>query len=129
MTLTEFLLARIAEDEESARTLQRRAQEHELNCQDPRLLGTTVPGWYDWPDVQALTARVLAECAAKRRIVAEHVAGVENAAWRSEARACQVCVHFHADMDCENQPFPCPTLRYVAAACADHPDYHEEWRP
>lgn len=30
---------------------------------------------------------------------------------------------------CANRCAPCPTLRLVAMPYADHPDYREEWRP
>ena len=84
-SLTEFLLARITEDENKAR-----------ECEE-------------WPDCFACpthetfnTARVLAECAAKRRIV-EHHAPYAGGSGR-------------------------PTLLLLALPYADHPDYDETWR-
>jgi hypothetical protein len=71
-TLAGFLLARIAEDEAAARRLLRYAQENELAVGEPQMLGRRIPGWHEWPDVQAMCSHVLAECAAKRRIVARH---------------------------------------------------------
>lgn len=65
--------------------------------------------------------RVLAECGAKRRIVAVH-------------RYSQDGGHCCAEPD---DPFgekmywhdPCPTLAALATIYADHEDYREEWRP
>jgi uncharacterized membrane protein YhhN len=79
MTLTEFLLARIAEDEALCRNTM------------------GVPEW--WP------ARVLAECGAKRRILA-HATRPEHQSWESPM------VSILAAM----------VLPYV-----DHPDCREAW--
>lgn len=73
MDLVEFLDARFDEEEEATRGLYRRAQEHELNCRDPRLLGSIIPGWGDWPAVQQMAARALAECEAKRRVLTYYI--------------------------------------------------------
>lgn len=58
-------------------------------------------------------ARVVAECEAKRRIVAAHTEWDEND-WQSPA-------YFSAPMDL--------VLALLALAYADHPDYREEWKP
>ena len=108
-TLTAFLLARIAEDQAENEKLLRRAQDHELAIQEPRLLGTTIPGWYDWPLVQDLAARVLAECEAKRRIVEE-------------------CQGWDAELDGRGALGE-TVLRALAAVYADHEDHREDWRP
>ncbi len=31
--------------------------------------------------------------------------------------------------ECDGETFPCRTLRLLASAYADHPDYNEAWRP
>lgn len=31
--------------------------------------------------------------------------------------------------ECEGVPFPCETMRHVAAVYAGHPDYRQEWAP
>ena len=99
VTLTDFILARIAEDEAWAR-IEGAAY---LRAHDPSAL-------VDEPKTPALFPRVLAECEAKRRIVEEALSapptsqfdGVrESGAW---------------------------TLRALAAIYADHPDYRGEWR-
>ena len=104
MTLTEFLLARITGDEARAK-----------------------PNDLDWWGIvtgkipAGDRVRVLAECAAKRRIIARH------SAW---GRCCDRCLGY-ADYtgDIEMETYPCQTLRYLAAVYADHPDYCNEWAP
>ena len=88
MTLTAFLLARIAEDERDGWEV------HIQGC--PSVRDTPFPCECNYP------ARVLAECESKRRIVEMAVDGYEYN--------------------------PNPTLRYLAAVHADHPDWREEWR-
>jgi hypothetical protein len=104
MTLTDFLLARIAEDEEAARQW-----EDEHSGLFPSLV---------YPE------RVLAECEAKRRLVRTHethcvgyhdwpLVGVHLE--RADRAGVDVGL-WHA-------------LRLVALPYADHPDYDEAWRP
>lgn len=109
MTLTEFLLARIAEDERAAR--QGRALD------DP--VADTYGTWDH--------ARVLAECEAKRRIVERAVAATSAAdAWTHERLKTDT-----------RDPLPewarrdayCEVLRDMAAVYADHPDYAKRWSP
>ena len=111
MTLTEFLLARIAEDE---------AGELSGDCDciidlgdGPFIIGD-VHGW-------ACPIRVLAECEAKRRIVSYHQTSFNLAgeAW------CDPC---HTSRDWSDGKW-CPTLRALALPYADHPDYLPEWTP
>jgi hypothetical protein len=102
MTLTEFLLARIAEDEDDARAA----------VDDD-------PNWL-YP------ARGLAECEAKRRIVALHEATTDF----SGEVYCWVCSNVErTGLDTYLEPMPCPTLRLLALPYADHPDYQPAWKP
>jgi len=112
-TITEFLEARIAEDE--------RLSENALG-----LLGQETD-WWTWnhlklrfPDLsrsdamhiaQASPRRVLAECAAKRAILAECRPSTLD------------------DLDCgeDDQPAPMWVARTLAAVYKDHPDYQQEW--
>jgi hypothetical protein len=108
MTLTEFLLARIAEDEGVARELdlgQPEADDSHLYRGEGRMVLT-------YP------ARVLAECQAKRHIV-ELCASAED-------RAEQ-----HPDISLLKMPAAVygVSVRVLAAVYADHPDYSEAWRP
>lgn len=97
--LTEFLLARIAEDERAAHRI---ALPLALTGAKGAVVG---PG------------RVLAECEAKRRIVArateEDRLLLED--WDEEREGGVVVAR---DM-----------LYALAVPYADHPDYREEWRP
>lgn len=121
--LTEFLLARIAEDESDAWWV------HHRDCatNSAAAIGG-FPCDCIWPK------RVTADCEAKRRIVARHTQKVgENlprhpicaecggADWRPEGGVLQPFPWV--------MPWPCHTLRALAAVYADHPDYREEWRP
>lgn len=112
ITLTEFLLARIAEDEAAALAI------HDIDdcpAADQVYRGTCHCGW---------PARVLAECDAKRRIIALHpqavsmmttIHGLVPQTW------CDGCDR-PADV-------PCQELRILVSVYADHPDYRQEWRP
>lgn len=114
MTLTEFLLARIAEDEERAEVGALYPGQHTgwLNA----VVGGSYVGFSDrfTPD------RVLAECEAKRRIV-ERCAESEsqNYAWVSGQR-------FGRPEGVEDLR---AIIRDLASVYADHPDYSDEWRP
>ena len=101
MTLTEFLLARIAEDEREATA-----------CLDQYMRGDggTKSRW----------VRQLAECEAKRRIVERHRGFGFDEEWAPEGY-CGECEGTLSS--------PCATLRLLALPYADHPDYREEWRP
>jgi len=117
MSLTEFLVVRIAEDE------------HEAGD----------PGWCDCA-VEGLPlqhgtrcpVRLLAECEAKRQIVGLHRDGTpldmiaeyieDDDEWTPW---CLECAGF-GDYKVE---IPCPTLRVLTLPYADHPDYDPAWRP
>lgn len=104
VTLTEFLLARIAEDEAVAH-----AATHEVAIAEDR---------YSWASVDFNATenaehgrrwepeRVLAECEAKRRIVAE----LDNA-------------------EDDDTFYGWRAIAHLAAVYADHPDYRGEWKP
>lgn len=121
MTLTEFLLARIAEDETRARAWSRAHNDpgpqptyhYEIMRRHRREWPTL------WRSLDRFTPeRALAECEARRRIVHEHAwTGVAWAA--ANERDCPRC-----GMD-----QPCSTLRILAEVYADHPDFREEWAP
>lgn len=133
--LTDFLLARIAEDEHAARaaspgpwvsTTHRHVQTGEpvlFEVHPVATLGGDGGGGVDtMGDAEHVARhdpnRVLAECEAKRRIV-----GLHTYEWMGPDDA--------AEKGCEHDydPWPCPTLRNLASVYADHPDYRDEWRP
>jgi hypothetical protein len=124
MTLTEFLLARIAEDE-----------------------GKIHGDWSDGRGLHIITEemfdRMLAECEAKRRIMTEafEVAATIDGEWG--------CCHDADDIrrgyreptpGWGDEPEPLPAncagpevagkfLQGLALPYADHPDYRQEWKP
>ena len=147
MTLTEFLLARISEDEMLARESignKWYAQAHsEVRTVAHDLRGAVEPCWYqiaesgrsagphadrgDFDDrptfkhiVRHDPARVLAECEAKRRIVELHRENVHG-------DNCKLCGY--GDDRSEGDSWPCTSLRLLALPHADHPDYNQSWRP
>jgi hypothetical protein len=142
MSLPEFLLARIAEDEDAAKgpltqkwfavgtefpDEDSHPSEMLRGYVDSKGLAVTEDG--DGPSVWHIArhdpARVLAECEAKRRIVA----------WCSERERIQVAP-FLSDppREAEFVPGPLkheadgPVLRLLALPYADHESYQPEWR-
>lgn len=99
-TLTEFLLARLAEDEAEA-------------------------GWPSFVSSygKRTARRQLADVEAKRCIVELHKpdAGGE---------ACSTCADWtDRDHGVAGVDYPCPTLRLLAPIYADHESFDESWRP
>ena len=74
-------------------------------------------------------ARVLAEVAAKRRIVDLHS---PERVWTGsgyEDDKCTTCMLHESDLyGREYETVPCPTLRALGLPHARHPDYDESWR-
>lgn len=66
-------------------------------------------------------ARVLADVAAKRRIIELHTGGHECSTYdhNGEIDNCTWCI----------DSWDCSTLRLLALPHADHPDYRSEWAP
>jgi len=108
-SLTSWLLAQIAQDEERAASAVGRG------IVWPRL--ADIVAEHDvqsgWHVVRWHPARVLAECEAKRRIVEEH---------EGDGQLCTGLI----DRDDSRA---CLTLRYLATVYADAPGFREEWRP
>lgn len=115
MTITEFLLARIAEDEDAARACA-------------RYVGGAYGPYSPWaptlrPEYRQHgkrwdPSRVLAECEAKRRIVATNVTAFGRIGY--------------PDADSLNEGARRAILYALAALAlpyADHPDYDEAWKP
>jgi hypothetical protein len=107
VTLTEFLLARIADEERAAFT---RIEQTPNDSSSGQLL-------------RALTDQLLIELEAKRRVIEVHT-GVHPCAvghgWAG-VRPEGAAGVYSADE-------PCPTLRALAASHDDHPEYRPEWR-
>jgi hypothetical protein len=135
-TITEFLLARIAEDEAVALPFRNELGDTtQWRCDEiggaVRQVGTPAFGL---PDLLAKfdthlegahvarwdPARVLAECAAKRAIIGEH-----RESRYFTHQGCVVCRT--GDGPLLPVEYPCPTVRALAAVYADHPDYQSDW--
>lgn len=107
VTITDFLLARIAEDETRA-----------------------MPAWRNG---ELAPDRITRECEAKRRIVelhriamwTRHVRVIGNPAGYEDRRAESHCVT--CDPDGNEQDGPCLTLRALASVYADHADFDPSW--
>jgi len=122
MSITEFLLARIAQDEAAA--------------QSAMGAGAT---WVTAADTAAGIAgadagllilvhnpvRVLAECEAKRRIVELHaVYPHPQVMVYGTIRPCSEC----GSVDDSPVEWPCRTLLALASVYADHPEFDPAWR-
>ena len=128
LTLTEFLTARLDEDADRARTWLAD------NYDD---LARTSPAFRE--QAMALTIRVLAEVAAKRRIVELHasvhtkrlVYDYSNFRYLDERQPyveCSLCIDPEwSDDGVLPLEYPCEHVRIIASVYASHPDYREEW--
>jgi hypothetical protein len=103
--LSEFVLARATDDEELARQYG-----------DPGALrsGLAWASDVNRPVLEVDPSRMVAECEAKRRVVAQFVDAVAN---------------YEADAGPQGQVTRLTfVLRALALPYADHPDYQPEWR-
>lgn len=124
--LQAFLLARIDEDEAVATAAGTTWSDAINGPWDDASSSYIAGGFYDGDNIEERhlaqmlrwhPARVVAECEAKRRIVALHEPVFEMVEW--QAFICRSC----------GTPAPCQTLCHLAAPYSSHPDYREEWRP
>jgi len=112
-TITEFLEARIADDEA-------RASSGWARLGDSRWETT------DYGQDFLTPSAVLAECAAKRAIIGDH----ELVAKMYLKDYCSTCADWENSELGEGPPgveHPCPTVQALAAVYKDHADYREEW--
>jgi hypothetical protein len=127
LTLTEFLLARITEDEAALRTVRSAVVNGDELRVTVRLEAFKGDRWVVLPDAtwRASVSRLAAECKAKRAIVEIHetIAAAYPGTTIETDPCCQECSAFGEYPGI----FPCSTLRAVAAVYADHPDYNPEW--
>jgi hypothetical protein len=126
MTLAEFLLARIAEDEEVVRGVYTKGawgspgalSDHEGVEVYALDSGAPVATVHDRRDARQVArfnpARMLADCQAKRQIAQAVIDGQ----WAQFPDYAGGYVSAMED-----------AVAYLAAAYADHPDYRPEWRP
>ena len=138
MTLVEFLLARIAVDEEWAKAADDTYGSERWSCE---------PWMCDEQGghVAVDPPRFLAECEAKRRIIEWHkswpvlattpptferVDGTDpsSAAFRASSQMAWLTEQEYRNRF-GTEPPTGPVLRFLALPYADHPDYNPEWRP
>lgn len=128
VTLTDFLLARIAEDEKAARDRSRTAVMPDGNLTERGLTSRSRRTWQIYSEVDNEwrasdardVARVLAECEAKRRIIEMHPQTRQYGECHTLSEAEPRIVDLGLDLPAE--------LLVLASVYADHPDYRQEWR-
>ena len=116
VTLADFLLARIAEDEQVARDADNRI--YPSTWQETR--DRVKSGWHVAHIARHNPARVLAECNAKRRIVEAEIGQMLGSPSGYVDREVYERIRARADSD---------ILRALALPYADHRDYRDEWKP
>lgn len=109
ITLSEFLLARIAEDERRAGLLQSEI----VYLEGPEEAENAAHTLLD-------PARILAECEAKRKVIALHNTRFTLAG--PDGRKGVRCVA------CKDLTSPCKTLRTLGEPYSAHEEYREEWQ-
>ena len=138
LSLAEFLIARIAEDEEAAKQISGQhwwAASHPADSwiiasdEGPVVYNEGAPTEAEAAHIARWDpARVLAECEAKRRIVEWHPAVSGTGRDGEAVTGCANCIGNAA-----GQSFtiagPCLTIRLLTLPYADHPDYRDEWKP
>ncbi len=115
LTLTKFLLARIAEDEDRGQSLVAQWWDVGNACQSCGTDG----------------ARVLAECEAKRRIIEIHEVLKGDPYGEITDRTvywCPACDHDRDYVGIPHEEEGCPTIRTLALPYVSHPDYREDWK-
>jgi hypothetical protein len=136
MTITEFLLARIAEDEAAVGVFKGKhwtfdggdvrddVQDNPYTTWGNTVLEVGFEG-----DCQSGLeehvarwdpARVLAECTAKRAIIEQHP--MDEGAPPLCPPYCDVCIENHNAV-----AWPCPTIRALVTVYKDHPDFDPAW--
>jgi hypothetical protein len=110
MDLTDFLLARIAEDQERAEFVMRQQEGGWVDPEPWRL------SWHDEYDLLCIApSRAMTEARIRDKMVTDHTP------WH-------VCAESTGRPPMSGEPrFPCTTLLLLAQPYADHPDYRKEW--
>lgn len=126
MTLTDFLTARIAEDEAMALNAEVSVSWHQRWAQDayggPATKVTPAPEWQPFQP-----ARVLADIKAKLRILTLHTP-ITNMQGEQECSLCNLVIDLCCG-DYANETWPCRTLCLLALPYSTHRGYDPQWRP
>lgn len=132
MTLTEFLTARLDEDEAAAGAaggsswVQNEGRDSDTISTGGDWAGTLLAAEEAAHVVRYDPARVLREVEAKRAMVTLHAPRAEPAPcehFEAMPPACQEC---GSALDMLGY---CDTFRHLAAVYSDHDDYDQAWRP
>jgi hypothetical protein len=150
MTLVEFLRARLDDDQEAASRVHQpyRLYACDDGCLEEPMRADDLYGPRDgeyetWADGEDLLpnhhnswalvydpARVLADVAAKRAILDEHapreLMAMGDDLYSYPGMYCGCCSPRDPQ---QRQRHPCRTLRLLATAYADHPDFDPAWQP
>lgn len=146
--LVEWLRAQVTEDEDAARAAARYVSDsrgdgmrwtagEESVLEEGTGSSVAVGPWGCLGDAGPHIAawdpsRVLAECAAKRAILAEHPPRVIPPRPDVDRHGITVCDCCTRRIEFGTQlavvPWPCPTVLAVAQPYADRPGWREEWR-
>lgn len=119
LSIADFLLARIAEDETAVKGHAFTVTEWDTGvskCTHPSHRGGYTPTCWR----AEVSAKVLAECAAKRALIDLHEPYETEVLTADDEENVTLC------RECTNHA-PCDTLRHVATVYADHPDYNPAW--
>lgn len=123
MNITEFLLARISEDEAAANAVDLLSSEMET------ISTHYLPEFADYM-LRWQPNSIRAECAAKRAILEMHSPADYRGIGMESPNACNICgkdTGMH-DWEWDKNSFPCNTIKALAAVYADHPEYDPAWR-
>lgn len=125
--LTAFITARLDEDEWMASVALGSLPPYPLEPLRDRA-GERLPEQYAAHIAIHDPARVLREVAAKRAILAEHTSFAPGIGPSRGEPCCMRCGAGFDDvyLTC---PWPCDTLKVLAAVWSEHPDYRQEWAP
>jgi len=120
MGISDFILARVAEEEDAAHAVLDGRPPAD-RWQPPA--GDHVEPWNPW--------RVQSACLVRRLIVRAHhntgpaVRTLADGTPHMTQPTCRTC----RDAVGEPAAWPCYTMRVLASEWAHHPDYREEWQP
>lgn len=125
MTLTEFLLARITEDETQVNShvagWEAAGDDEVRHFVGPLRKDT------EYPWMRVGPGRVLAECEAKRATIAAVWEWLADEDYREGC--CHTVDEIMGGGICTSFSTTPLLLRPMAAVYADHPDYRDEWKP
>ena len=118
--LVAWLTGCLDEDQQKAEKLLRVAQDTQLTFKDyKRFAGRDTPGWHDWPDVEAMCSRTLADIAAKRDILKLHAICGSGHGYCDDGG--------HGGIGATGNLLGCSTTALLAQPFADRPGFREEW--